>query len=123
MNKELNVFESMQKIKLLIDENLSRKLLANVSTLFPGSIHVSSVNLLMSTDTDIWVFAKHNEYCILTKDWDYRFLSLTYGCPPKVIRMNCGNQATEYIIKVLKDKIETILEFFDDTDLCYLEIE
>ncbi len=33
-------------MKLLFDANLSRKLVAQLSELYPGSIHVAAVNLL-----------------------------------------------------------------------------
>ena len=109
--------------KILIDENLSRRLVPVVAASFPGSTHVSAENLLQSADTKVWDFAKQQGYCILTKDWDFRFMSLTFGCPPKIIRLNCGNQTTNYIAELLRDKMEIILDFFDDDDLCYLEIE
>lgn len=109
--------------KILIDENLSQRLLKAVLPEFPDSKHVRAENLLRAVDNHIWDFAKQNGYCILTKDWDFRFMSLTFGCPPKVIRLNCGNQTTDYMTRLMKDKIEVIIDFFEDNDLCFLEIE
>jgi predicted nuclease of predicted toxin-antitoxin system len=39
-------------VKLLIDENLSRKLVPRLSDLFPGSIHVTDVALAQSPDAE-----------------------------------------------------------------------
>ena len=36
-------------MKLLLDENLSRRLIGQVADLFPGTVHVSSVNLLQAS--------------------------------------------------------------------------
>ena len=78
-------------MKLIIDENLSRFLLSTIGTVFPESTHVAYQDRLNVFDLEIWDFAKQKGYCILTKDWDYKFTSMMYGCPPKVIHLNCGN--------------------------------
>ena len=111
------------KFKIIIDENLSRKLIATLSNAFPKTTHVGIENLLEVEDKRIWDFAFEREYCILTKDHDYKFMSIAFGCPPKVIRLNCGNNTTIYIANLLKQKLEVIEEFLADNDNCYLEIE
>jgi predicted nuclease of predicted toxin-antitoxin system len=45
-------------VKLLLDENLSRRLVDRLADLFPGSTHVALAGLLQSPDTSIWEFAK-----------------------------------------------------------------
>ena len=80
-------------------------------------------NLLNVFDREIWDFAKEKGYCILTKDWDYKFLSMTYGCPPKVIHLNCGNKTTLFITELMQNKTGVIKSFLSDPDDCYLEIE
>lgn len=80
-------------------------------------------NLLKALDQEIWDFAQKKGYCILTKDWDYKFLSVAYGCPPKVIRLNCGNKTTSHIAELIQENNEIIREFLSDPDNCYLEIE
>ncbi len=109
--------------KIIIDENLSRHLTSILIKPFPGSIHLSKKNLLQTSDKGIWDFAKQKDYCILTKDWDYKFMSISYGCPPKFIRLNCGNKTTIYISGLLDQKLQIINEFLQDNDSCYLEIE
>ncbi len=108
--------------KLLLDENLSRVLLAVVDTGFPGSSHVAYVNLITSEDKAVWEFAKREGFCIVTKDWDYKFMSVRYGCPPKVIRLNCGNKTTTFIADLLRQKMAAISEFLEEAGICYLEI-
>jgi predicted nuclease of predicted toxin-antitoxin system len=111
------------QFKIIIDENLSRRLIATLGSAFPETTHVGLKNLLEVEDKGIWDFALQREYCILTKDHDYKFMSVAYGCPPKVIRLNCGNKTTTYIADLLKQKLEVIEEFLVDNDNCYLEIE
>ena len=90
---------------------------------FPESIHVSREQLLKTVDMGIWNFASQKGYTILTKDWDFKFLSGALGCPPKVIRLNCGNKTTAHIASLLQQKFEVIKEFLTSNDDCYLEIE
>jgi predicted nuclease of predicted toxin-antitoxin system len=72
-------------VKLLIDENLSRRLVARLSGLFPGSIHVTAISLAESPDAEVWEYAKANGLTILTADADFFELTTTLGPPPKVL--------------------------------------
>ncbi len=108
--------------KLLLDENLSKKLLGYLLPSFPDSIHVSDKALINTVDKLIWDFARDNSYAILTKDTDFNYLSTVYGCPPKVIRLNCGNQTTTYIAMLLRSKAELIKMFLQTAEVCLLEI-
>lgn len=70
---------------LLLDENLSPRLVNCLSSQFPGSIHVRDAGLKGQSDERIWSFAAKNGFIIATKDDDFRSLSLLLGAPPKVI--------------------------------------
>jgi predicted nuclease of predicted toxin-antitoxin system len=72
-------------VKLLFDENLSRRLPARVDDLFSGSIHVSAPGLLETPDSVVWDFAKAHGFAIITADVDFYELATTIGPPPKVI--------------------------------------
>jgi len=66
-------------LKLLVDENLSRKLVSNLLDLFPGSIHLSQADLLQSPDFVVWEYAKANGFAILSADADFFELASTLG--------------------------------------------
>lgn len=72
-------------MKLLFDQNLSRKLVTRLADLFPDSSHVQFHNLTEADDSDIWEFAKSQDFCIVTQDADFADRSRLYGSPPKVI--------------------------------------
>jgi len=63
-------------VKILIDENLSRRLVARFADLYPGSIHVTAVSLAESPDAEVWEYAKANEFTILAADADVFELTL-----------------------------------------------
>ena len=58
-------------MNLLLDENLSPRLLQRLASLFPGLIHVRDVWLKQASDETIWEWAKMNSYTIVTSDADF----------------------------------------------------
>lgn len=77
-------------MKLLIDENLSDKLVAPLSDLYPGSQHVKQLRLHASPDMDILERARSQGFTILTQDDDFVEISALKGHPPKVIHLGHG---------------------------------
>ena len=63
-------------MKLLLDQNLSYRLLARLEPLFPGSTQVYRVGLEGADDLAIWEFARTQGFAIVTKDSD---LSAVHG--------------------------------------------
>lgn len=89
-------------MKLLLDENLSRRLIPALQVAFPGSTHVVLVGLERADDLRVWDFAKENDYVILTKDDDFTTLLTLLGYPPKVILLKLGNSANHAVITALQ---------------------
>jgi predicted nuclease of predicted toxin-antitoxin system len=104
-------------VKLLIDENLSRKLIARLSDRFPGSIHVTDVALVESPDAAVWEYAKVNGFTILTADADFFELATTLGPPPKVIWLRRWNHPTRDAESVLRREAIRIAQFASDQEL------
>ena len=65
--------------------------------------------------------AKTNNYIIITKDNDFSDMSHLLGCPPKVIKLNCGNRTTDYISNLLLNKADLIKKIAEDSN-CYMDI-
>ena len=59
-------------VKLLFDENLSRRLASSLSDLYPGSTHVNLVGLQKASDAEIWRYASEHRFAIVSKDSDFR---------------------------------------------------
>lgn len=58
-------------MRLLLDENLSRRLVARLAAYFPGSEHVTNAGLEHATDREVWEFARRHDYVIVSKDSDF----------------------------------------------------
>jgi predicted nuclease of predicted toxin-antitoxin system len=101
-------------MKLLLDENLSRRLVPFLQSNFPESSHVSLLDLEQADDDDIWSFAKANDFVIVSKDDDFRGLSAMRGHPPRLIRLSMGNCDNATILKALNTNYLKIkIEFTD----------
>jgi predicted nuclease of predicted toxin-antitoxin system len=57
-------------VKLLFDENLSRKLVVRPIELYPKSAHMADFDLLQRPDGDIWTFARANGFVVVRSGFD-----------------------------------------------------
>lgn len=100
-------------MKLLLDANLSFRLVEALTDLYSHASHVRDVGLESAGDEVIWSFAQRNGYIIVSKDSDFRHLSFVYGAPPKVISIARGELSTSGVIQLLRAAHERIEMFVD----------
>jgi predicted nuclease of predicted toxin-antitoxin system len=98
-------------VRLPLDENLSDRIIYRIVDLYPGSEHVKTLRLINTEDSVIWEYAKTNGFMIVSKDADFHQRSLLYGHPPKFIYLRVGNCPTSKITQVLRDNLDTIIQF------------
>jgi predicted nuclease of predicted toxin-antitoxin system len=98
-------------VKLLLDENLSDRIIHRIVDLYPDSEHVKTLGLINTDDSVIWEYAKTNGFVIVSKDSDFHQRSLLYGYPPKFIYLRVGNCPTSRITQILRNNLETIIQF------------
>jgi predicted nuclease of predicted toxin-antitoxin system len=95
-------------MKLLIDQNLSPRLVDRLADVFPNSGHVYQLGLDRASDEEVWAYARDNEFIIVTKDADFSELGTLRGFPPKVIWIRAGNCTTAQIEALLRLHLEDI---------------
>lgn len=95
-------------MKLLLDENLSRRLVPFLQHDFPGSSQVVLLGMESASDKEVWQRAKSDGYVIVTRDADFQELSLVWGAPPQVIRLRTPYQSRSGVLKLLLDNKQTI---------------
>lgn len=98
-------------MKLLLDENLSRRLLEDIQDLFPGSLHVVQAGLGNAPDRHIWNYAGQNGFTILTADTDFVTFANTLGPPPKVILLENCDYPTIVAARVIRANSARMSEF------------
>ncbi len=98
-------------MKLLFDENLSSRRVGALADEFPNSSHVNLTGLTTATDPEIWAYAREHDFAVVSKDDDFRSLSLVNGAPPKVIWLRIGNASTAAIEAFIRSALLKIRTF------------
>ncbi len=89
-------------MKLLLDENVSDRIVRQVADLFPDSTHVKSVGLMKADDNVIWDWAKQHGLTIVAKDTAFYQRAIVLGHLPKFIWLRVGNCPTSLIVNLLR---------------------
>lgn len=109
-------------MKLLFDENLSYRLVAALTDLYPGSAHVREVGLLGAEDHRIWRYAAEHGFLLASKDTDFYERSLVFGAPPKVVWLRTGNSTVQETAVLLRDKYVVVRQFSEDGTATFLPL-
>ena len=109
-------------MRLLFDQNLSPRLVAQLADLYPDSTHVSFVGLDRAADEKVWTYAHDNAYIIVTKDADFSEFGVVHGFPPKVIWLRLGNCTTRRIEMMLRLQYEAIRALNEDQNIGILTL-
>jgi predicted nuclease of predicted toxin-antitoxin system len=109
-------------VKLLIDENLSPRLVEILSRAYPGSRHVDHLGLRGRPDHEIWDHAARGDFVLVSKDNDFRQLSFLHGAPPKVVWLSVGDAGTRAIADLLLRSVARLQTFQSDEDESLLEL-
>ncbi len=78
-------------MKLLLDENLSPRIVEVLSDVYPYSVHVHQCGLGSAGDAAFWEHAKKLGFTIVSKDSGFEERSVLLGAPPKIILIRTGN--------------------------------
>ncbi len=90
-------------MKLLLDENLSPRLVGALADVYPGSVHVRHVGLESADDAAVWAHARAHQLTVVSKDSDFHQRALLFGPPPRVVWIRRGNCSTREVERILRD--------------------
>ncbi|MEM1167622.1 MAG: DUF5615 family PIN-like protein [Cyanobacteria bacterium P01_H01_bin.35] len=109
-------------MKLLLDHNLSPRLVSRLANIYPHSSHLYFLGLDQASDRDVWQYARDNQYIIVTKDADFYDLVILLGFPPKLIWIRVGNCTTSQIEILLRSRYDDIVALSQDASNSVLVI-
>jgi predicted nuclease of predicted toxin-antitoxin system len=110
-------------VKLLLDENLSDRILSRIIDLFPDSTHVKNEVLTQADDSVIADWANQRGFTIVSKDAGFYQTSVAFGTPPKFIWLRVGNCSTTTIVDLLRSHQTLISEFISNETESVLVLE
>lgn len=105
-------------MKLLLDENLSSRLVASLADLYPGSEQISTLRLGGAGDDVVWEYARLHGFTIVSKDSDFFDRSVSAGSPPKVIWIRLGNCSTQTVEFLLRNSVDAVRRFGEGEQTC-----
>ncbi len=109
-------------MKLLLDHNLSHRLIRRLADIFPDSTQTRLLGFNRADDPVIWEYARANGFVVVTLDKDFADLSFLRGAPPKFIWLRCGNSTVAEVEELMRLNLGTIREFEAKQDSDLLEI-
>lgn len=109
-------------MKFLFDENISATLPASLADIFPDSRHVREVAMKGAVDEAVWAYAFQHGFTLVSKDDDFREMSVLRGAPPKLVMINLGNCATSTIAALLRDRQTQLAAFEQDQSVAIIEL-
>jgi predicted nuclease of predicted toxin-antitoxin system len=107
---------------LFLDENISYRIVKELSTFFPGTLHITTLLPSGALDWMVWTTAQNKGLTIVSFDADYKDLLNIKGYPPKVIWLRFGNCSNQVLINTLKFYHDKIMAFIANEGLGVLEI-
>lgn len=109
-------------MSLLFDQNLSRRLPALLVAEFPGCEQVLLAGLATADDPAVWAYAAARGLAVVTKDSDFRDMSVSLGAPPKVVWLRLGNSSTAAVETLFRTRANDVRAFLIDPTATVLEL-
>jgi predicted nuclease of predicted toxin-antitoxin system len=104
-----------------LDENLSPRLIEQLSDLYAGSAHVQQCGLGSADDATIWECAKSNGFSIVSKDSDFEERSILSASPPKLIWVRARNCTSAEVESLLRAAFSSVKRFVqEDEETCLI---
>jgi predicted nuclease of predicted toxin-antitoxin system len=109
-------------MKILLDANISWKLVNTLKPIFGECTHVDLIGLnVPADDVDIWNYALDNGYTIITKDSDFVNLLEINRLPAKIVLIRTGNNSSQALMELLIN-IKPMIEDLGKNNYGLLEI-
>ena len=110
-------------MKLLLDANLSWRIIKLLQGCFDEVLHVNRCGLLQPVpDEKIWQFAKNNDFIIVTRDSDFIRLSEVRGAPPNVVIIRHKNKSWRFYGELLLTRSSKIKEALGEDNISIVEL-
>lgn len=110
-------------MKLLLDENLSRRLAPALQDRFPGTTQVTLLGLAHATDAELCDYAARHDYIICSKDEDFRRLVTARGYRPRLVFLALGNASNDAVLAALLGSADRLQDAFADPAVGIVTIE
>ena len=91
-------------MKFLVDANLPPRLCHWLRARGHEAEHLTEMNLLTVTDTQLWDRGKNQQVIIFSKDVDFYDRAALFGAPPQVLHVAVGNCSNARLFHILNSE-------------------
>jgi predicted nuclease of predicted toxin-antitoxin system len=109
-------------MRILVDQNLPRRLIPLLQDSFPGSTHVNEVGLGGALDIEIWNFAVRSSFDIMSRDVDMATLAIRRTGDVCVLWIRSGNLRLRELIARIVSAIPEIHKVLRTRSLRVIEL-
>jgi predicted nuclease of predicted toxin-antitoxin system len=110
-------------MKLLLDENLSWRMIKQLTPIFSEVVHAAELKIKQpADDISIWDYAKKNGFTIISKDDDFEKIVLLRKAPPKLIYLKTYNLDTKKLVDLIMENSDKIIKFINSDENDIFEI-
>ena len=110
-------------MKLLLDANISGRVVNRLKTHFRDCLHVDEIGLTIPVkDIDIWKYALLNNCIIITNDKDFLNLLVETTTPPKVVLIRTSNQSSGYLAGLIIKHADDFSALGNSKEFAFLDI-
>ena len=109
-------------MKLLLDENLSRRLVAALQNLYPSTTHVEFVGLDGAADLARCDYAGDHDLVMVTKDIDYDQIIALLNFNPKLIWLTLGSMSKAATFHALRSAAPEIIVALNNPNRAMVEL-
>ena len=109
-------------MRLLLDENLSPRLVGLLADAFPGSSPVRDAGLASADDEAVWRHAREHGLAVVSRDSDFNDRAVLRGPPPKVVWVRRGNCSTRDVEALLRRHRPALERFAADAKAAVLAL-
>ena len=95
-------------MRLLLDENLSPRVLKLLQDLDATISHVRFEKLQGQSDDLIWSVARRDKWIVVTRDADFIEMANRLGSPPKIIAIKISRPTAKDIAQAIRDNFAMI---------------
>jgi predicted nuclease of predicted toxin-antitoxin system len=96
-------------MKLLIDQNISKRIIDSIIDIFPGSMHIKDVQLSDYSDLEVWNYALKNNLILVSTDPEVFDRCVLSSNSPKtlyVVSETITTNKMEWALRINQEDIE-----------------
>ncbi|UTW66119.1 DUF5615 family PIN-like protein [bacterium SCSIO 12643] len=110
-------------MKLLIDQNISKRIIDSISDIFPGSLHITGTQLSNYSDLEVWNYALKNDFILISTDPEVFDRCVLSEDSPKTVFVFSEIMTTNKMEWALRINQEDIERFYNEDPASCLRIQ